>query len=743
VLGLKHGVLHVKLAAMDKTQACVEHSRNMDAGERRLGRLLYTGFRLPFTGYRLWLLLILLTAVFLRFYRLGQIPPGLTHDEAAHGLTAWEIVSGQHALYFTIGYGREPLYDYVNALLMAYTGPHWLPLRVTAVAFSLILIAGMAAWVRRAFDPPTALLTAAGLAVSFWPLMASRQALRSIALPALFVLAVYFFWLAWEGHLAQRGKGAEGQRKKLFWAVVSGLFLGLTFYTYIPARVMWLVLPLTAVYAWLIDHGAWYVARSDNPLRTTYHAQRSPLLYLLLTMLLVAAPLLSYLYLNPTVEERVSELSLPLAQAAEGNIEPLFSNAAASLQLFTVSGDTAWRYNVPQRPFLLPLLGILFYLGLAGALWRALRPLWYRPDPSPKTAVACCLALLWLLAGFAPVLVTGPELATTQAIGAQPVLYLFPALALAYGERRAARQWPSVRPLLPLAALLLFGYVTVDSARAYFGQWANAPAVREQYETTMMAVMGYLNEADEMETAVSTITPHPVHSPALALLAHNRPDANLHWFDGRGSLLLPPAPHSRLVFPGYAPLPDALTPFLQTATLHHTIPMRPTDLDRPVYIYLADRSIMLAGWREQLTATPGVTWSDVAHLRGYALLTPSVPAGGVVQVITWWQVERPLPDARLFLHMQGEDGAPLAQADRLDVPGAGWQPGTMFLQLHEFTVPADVPAGEYPLAVGLYTFAETEGPRLPITVDGRPVGHTVGHTVGGSYILTTIVINDA
>ena len=133
----------------------------------------------PSSKYRLWLLLILLTAVFLRLYAITAAPPGLTHDEADHGITAWEIVNGLRGVYFTIGYGREPLYDYATAGLMALTGPTYLAGRVTAVAFSLLTIAGMAAWTRRAFDEPTALLTAAGLAVGFWPVMAGRQALRS------------------------------------------------------------------------------------------------------------------------------------------------------------------------------------------------------------------------------------------------------------------------------------------------------------------------------------------------------------------------------------------------------------------------------------------------------------------------------------------------------------------------------------------------------------------------------------
>ncbi len=135
-----------------------------------------------------------------------SIPP----DEADHGLTAWEIVNGARALYFTVGYGREPLYDYATALLMAGTGPTILAARLTSVYFSLLLIAATYAWARRAFGGPVALLAAAGLAVGFWPLMAGRQALRSITLPAVFALAVLFFW---QGVTAD-AKGRKGEREK-------------------------------------------------------------------------------------------------------------------------------------------------------------------------------------------------------------------------------------------------------------------------------------------------------------------------------------------------------------------------------------------------------------------------------------------------------------------------------------------------------------------------------------------------
>ena len=146
------------------------------------------------TGFQGWIWLILLTAVFLRLHHLTEAPPGLTHDEADHGISAWQVLNGERPIYFTIGYGREPFYDYATAGLMALIGQTYLAGRLTAVFTSLILIAIMYAWVRRTFNQPTALLTAAGLALSFWPQMTGRQMLRSTMLPTLFALAVYFFW---------------------------------------------------------------------------------------------------------------------------------------------------------------------------------------------------------------------------------------------------------------------------------------------------------------------------------------------------------------------------------------------------------------------------------------------------------------------------------------------------------------------------------------------------------------------
>lgn len=96
--------------------------------------------------YLVWMVLILLAAAALRLVALPDLPPGLTHDEADHGLSAWGVVNGVRPLYFTVGYGREPLYDYLTAGLMTVLGPSYLAGRLISVYLSLFLIAGMATW---------------------------------------------------------------------------------------------------------------------------------------------------------------------------------------------------------------------------------------------------------------------------------------------------------------------------------------------------------------------------------------------------------------------------------------------------------------------------------------------------------------------------------------------------------------------------------------------------------------------
>lgn len=702
-----------------------------------------------------WILLILLVAAGLRLVALPSAPPGMTHDEADHGLTAWGIVNGARDIYFTVGYGREPLYDYATALLMAGTGPTIFAARVTSVYFSLLMIAAVYAWARRAFGAPVALLSAAGLAVGFWPVMAGRQALRSIALPAVFALAVLFFW---RGLVDGRGPRAANRREsatafsfatlpggEFITLLLAGFLLGLTLYTYIPARVMWLVFPALAVYL------AFAAPRGERRVRRLLGGTT----LVLVVAACVAAPLLFHLANNPGLEVRIDELSAPLRAAAAGDLSPLWANAAGALRLFTVEGDRTWRYNIPGKPFLGPVMGALFYAGLLVAGWLAARGLLRNRVFSEKPGFhrsaggpGAFLALVWLALGFAPVLVTGPGLSMTQAIGALPVLYLFPALALVAAYGMVSQTIADRRPqptdsrrgsghglwsvVCGLAALGLFTALAAQTTRDYFNRWALTPEVRVQYEATMVAALRRLDERGAGEAVVSTITPGRYHTPAVALLTLRNPAVRPRWFDGRRSLLFPAGAGGVMVVPGFTPIPAELQPYLADAALLEELPMRPDDLDRPVRVYTLNESgVTVAGATSPIVVDGRVMtfrYPGYARLMGYDLPATTARPGDTLALVTAWWLEGPLPGASLFAHVIGPDGRPIAQADGLGAPGESWVFGDVLLQLHTIHLPEDMPAGEYPLAVGIYT--QDGGRRL------------VGENGAEMVVLTTVTVAD-
>ncbi len=661
-----------------------------------------------------WLVLILLAAASLRLVGLSQIPPGLTHDEADHGLDAWGVVNGDRPIYFTVGYGREPFFDYATAGLMSFLGPSYLAGRLTAAYLSLIMVAGTFAWARRAFGFKTAAMAAAGLAVSFWAVMTGRQALRSIALPTTFVLAMFFYWWALEKKenerslsWSQTGKLSFFKNSSLLYFSLAGLLLGISIYTYIPARIMWLVIPLVLI----------FMAAFNRP---GFNRTWRGTLLTLIVAAIIAAPLLIFLSLNQQVEVRVAELSQPLSQALSGNIRPLLENTVQSALIFAFKGDSQWRYNIPGRPFLSPVMAVLFFLGLLLTIWQIATGI--RDRSQIKIATASLMAIMWLLLALIPVLITGPDLSMTQAIGLQPVLYIFPAMILSKGIERI----PIPRKVSYGLVVILFSGIAILTVKDYFFFWAKAPEVRVQYESTLTSAINYLNENGGNLVALSTTTPNQFHSPAVAKLTLNNPAVNLGWFNGQHSLLIPQGNTSTLIFSGFAALNPNLESYFQLSPVEE-VPLPATDIDRPLTVYTVSGDSLVDEWKGRFNdgilhpdgVSVPVQFGKTVELLGYDLQTKEAAPGEQIRLATLWRANMPIEGAVLFTHLIGADGQAIAQADRLDVPSFAWKNGDVFIQLHQFTLPDSIAPGEYPLHLGVYTRDGLH--RVPVILDGETV----------------------
>ena len=75
---------------------------------------------------------VLLIAFFFRVWMLNDVPPGLHHDEVIIGQVAKDILRGHLGIYFTAGYGHEPLYHYLVAGMFGALGANAFVLRLTS-----------------------------------------------------------------------------------------------------------------------------------------------------------------------------------------------------------------------------------------------------------------------------------------------------------------------------------------------------------------------------------------------------------------------------------------------------------------------------------------------------------------------------------------------------------------------------------------------------------------------------------
>lgn len=656
------------------------------------------------------LLFTLLVAAFLRLWQLDQTPPGLTHDEANNVHDAAVVLNGVRPPYFPVAQGKEPLYPYSVAVLMSVLGRSPWTMRLTSAMWGLLLVVVSHAWTRRAFGPAIALLTSAGLATGFWPVTTSRVGLRAVTLPVLFTVTVYLLWRAIDESGGRRGSTGRLGSRALWFFSLAGLALGASLYTYLAARLMPLVLGLFFAYLLWQRKGGW------------------GLLLTLVVAAVTAAPLFLHLHAYPSAEIRIGQLDRPVRALLDGDAGLLLERVRETLAMFSFRGDPFIPYNLPGKPLLGPLMSILFYAGLAVAMWR-----WRRP--------AYALAVLWFAVGSGPALATGLEAANLRAIAAQPVVFLFPALSLhavgqwfqrpspaRFHEHRGWRTgtWPLI-----VCTTALFAAVAILTYRDYFVRWAQDRDVRVHYHADLMAIADYVEGHPGESIVISALYPGQYHDPRVVEAALEGNDDRLRWVDGRGAWVLPADETVTFIVPASVPLdPNLESVLAPQADWVERITFQPTDFNPAFDVYR---------WRPAATH-PYQSLTQVGDsllFLGADLHNTKIAPGDTLELLTTWQIIGLLPDDRdavLFAQLLGPDGSVPAQNDRLDAPSWNWHPGDRFVQLFRLPLPADLSPGIYRLIAGAYTTPDRVDavlsghepdpamPRLPVLKNGEASG---------------------
>jgi len=414
----------------------------------------------------------MLVAAALRLVALGQVPPGLYHDEAYYGLDAVDVLRGHLALYFPANNGREPLFIYLTALAIAVLGKSPFALRLTSAFVGVLTVAATIAAGRALFSRRIGLLAGAVLAVMLWHVHLSRVGFRVVTLPLVMALTVWQFALATRGRRQEAGSRRQEAGSRRHW-VAAGVLYGLSFYTYTAARFTPVVLALFGVYAWTVK----------PQVRNTQYAIRLGLV-ILVTMATVA-PLAAYTVLHPDVVlGRPGQVSIFSPAINGGDLwGALGRSTLRTLGMFFVRGDRIWRHNVPWRPVFDPLLGAAFVVGAVVALRRARRDL------------ACGFAVIWTAVMVLPTLLAEDAPHFLRAAGVLPVMAFLPALGAdwiaGFVSRRAGRSLFSVGQRLAVSLFIAFGLVS--TVRAYFGEYARDPMTGYWFEDGAVVLAGRIN----------------------------------------------------------------------------------------------------------------------------------------------------------------------------------------------------------------------------------------------------------
>ncbi|MCB8923253.1 MAG: glycosyltransferase family 39 protein [Ardenticatenaceae bacterium] len=633
--------------------------------------------RISRTHVFLIMLLALLTAVALRLPNLPEAPPGLHYDEAANGILSANIgLRGDHPIFIASYTGKEVLFFYLAGGLMRLLGDSIFALRLTAAFVGLLTISATY-WLGRelGLKREVVIIAASLLAVSFWHVLFSRLGFRAITQPLLQALT-----------LAALLRGLR--RKQWGWLLLAGLFLGLTAYTYLAARLFPILLLLAALPLLLS--------------RATWRRRWTQLMVTAVTGGIILSPLLAYFVQHPDA------FWVRIGQVAPGTAGlSLGESTLRSLQMLFLVGDPYIRFNLPGRPLFNVFWGTLLVVGWLG-LWLRWRE---REDWQRMAALLLLLSPLLMLL---PTALATNEIVPSnlRAIGLIPLLFYLPGLGLQH-LLQSLEGWLQSRmvaltTLATAVTILILGGIFTE--RLYFREWATDPQLFYENDGDLTAVARFLDEEDLSETTVYVTALHYQH-PTLAFLSKHY-DA-VKWLPGSDALVFPEQAKALYIFSHNSPLPDWARPFFADFPGDITV-------DAPI------TTIMRTSPPEITPPyTADVNFGNTITLLGYN----ARPAytGETMPVTLYWRVDAaPTINWMPFVHLEDVWKYRWSQVESFAYPAAQWQPGEVIVQRVDLPISPGTPPGPYRLRIGL--FDPATGNRLP-QLDGN------GRFAGDSYIL--------
>ena len=190
--------------------------------------------------------IIILVALFLRFYQLGSNPPSLTWDEAAWGYNAYSLgIDGKDEFgrFLPIDYlesfgdFKPPMYAYLDIIPIKAFGLNEFAVRFPSALFGVLTVILTYFLVKRIFNKSKnkefiALVSSLFLVISPWHIMLSRAAFEANVASFFIALGIWGFLAGVQDFSTGSGHG------KKWYLVISAISFVLSMYTFNTARIV-------------------------------------------------------------------------------------------------------------------------------------------------------------------------------------------------------------------------------------------------------------------------------------------------------------------------------------------------------------------------------------------------------------------------------------------------------------------------------------------------------------------------
>jgi len=640
-----------------------------------------TTHHVPRTIWVLLVLVLVLTAC-LRWVRFGSFPPGLWYDEAYTLAEAQKLVQGgQFRIYYPEKHGAPAIF-WLTALALRLGADHLAPRWVTSISSVLdvlLLFLAVRDVMRQESDHADwlALGSAAALGINYDYLFHSRMSWQGALVSTTFIVVVWFFW--------------RGMRDGHLWDFfLAGAVAGASQYAGVAARMLPLVI-LLALMGWLIqDRQCW---------RTRWQG----LLVMGGAAAVAFAPLAHAFLTHPEWFGRRMQTAAPLSA--------LLPNLGRTLAGWLWMGEAAL-HSLPGRPIYDPAMGLLLVVGTAVAVSKIRR-------------AAYSVWLAWFVGVLPGGFLSEPTPMFYRIMTGVPATTALCAIGGYHIWRFAAARLPRLRHLALFLLAIIFVASTWATGYDYFVRWANWPNLPMVMDVWKWRAAESILEAPADEALFVTI-PDGLE-PVISYALHARTGSPVRAFDGDRCLVYPTQTRERthyLAILGYENRSLSRLESLFPSGQRTTDPLFNDDAP-----YFAEFVIPPATAVPVLGRLPApITYQDI-QLHGVHVPEPTVVAGQALTVTLTWETLQPTShNYTAFVHLlDGNSEAaqdPLkAQHDGPPCDGAEptwhWEPGEFILDEHVMAIPADLPAGEYLLGIGLYDADTLQ--RLPPAGEGLRV----------------------